>query len=506
MNSTPSVAATAFRDALNVLRDLEFDDPRSTLPLQMERLDFPLHTRERYEIHGEFEFRDDLAKPRPPRKLTTAPTIVQARRDLDENKVSCIELLEDSIAAMNRVKDLGAIVYFDEGVSRSQAKTLDRELAKGQLRGPLHGIPLSVKDIIDVANMQTLGGSLAYQGHPDHDAQSVGILRQAGALLFAKAATHEFALGVTTPQCRNPYDPTRISGGSSGGSAIAVSCGIGLGSLGTDTRASLRVPASLCGVVGFKPSFDAVPTKGIVPLSWTIDHIGPIARTVADAWLILEILMGRDPTDPFPARTGQRKIVLGVLDFALLEADDEVAGPVAAAIRELIGPNYKIENGTGVTKRDFEVANALGLLVSRSEASAFHRGQGTNLDLCIDEVRDQLRAAADIRAVDYLDAQRQRKILGEKVMSAFENFDVLVMPTTPVVAPPHSDYENYLLRLSRNAILWSLMGNPAISIPCGSTASGLPVGLQLVAAPGNEALLARVGIDLERRLGTNVER
>ena len=322
-------------------------------------------------------------------------------------------------------------------------------------------------------------------------------LREAGALILAKVATHEFALGVTTPQCRNPHDPTRIAGGSSGGSAIAVATGIGLGSLGTDTRASLRVPAALCGVVGFKPTYGRVPTGGLVPLSWSVDHIGPIARTVQDAAIMLNVLADEPflADDPF-----LRHGVVGVVPSVLADAHPDVAGACEGALGLLERAGWTIKTLDGPTIEDLALSNDLGLLVTRAEAATFHRSNGTDLDVCIPEVRDQLRAGLSISAADYLDAQRQRRVLTERTLRYFSDCDIIASPTSPIVAPLGSDYERHLLHLSRYTIIWSLMGAPAVSIPCGADAHGLPVALQLAAPPWNEQALVDAGVALEHGL------
>ncbi len=318
-------------------------------------------------------------------------------------------------------------------------------------------------------------------------------------MIVGKAATHEFALGVTTPQCTNPYDPTRIAGGSSGGSAIAVATGIGIGSLGTDTRASLRVPAAFCGVVGFKPTFGRVATGGIVPLSWTLDHLGPITTTVADAAAMLDVLIpGSSVSTGGPPAEG---LVVGVAADICSEADPEVAVAVEASLRGLERIGCRLVTVDIPTPDDLAIANAVGLLISRSEAATFHRSRGRDLSACIPEVRDQLEAGMRVTAVDYLDAQRERARLSARVMAVFDRCDLVVTPSTPVVAPRRSDYERFLMRLSRNTLVWGLIGTPAVSMPCGFTPEGLPVGLQLSARPFAEGALASVGMELEQELG-----
>jgi aspartyl-tRNA(Asn)/glutamyl-tRNA(Gln) amidotransferase subunit A len=431
------------------------------------------------------------------RPLSSGPTLVQAQAQLRSGALSSKELVEAALAAAE-ADTHGAIVALDPDGARAQAAACDAELSTGRPRGPLHGIPITVKDVIDVAGFPTAAGSAIYLEHPTQDAVAVARLREAGAIIMAKAATHEFALGVTTPQCTNPFDPTRIAGGSSGGSAIAIATGIGLGSLGTDTRASLRVPASFCSVVGLKPTWGRVPTLGIVPLSWTLDHIGPIAATVADAAVMLDVLLGVPPTGRSTASA--QGLVVGVATGILQEAEPEVAAVVESSLVALERIGCRLVSVDIPTPDDLAMGNDIGLLISRSEASTFHRSRHHDLSKCIPEVRDQLEAGMTVPAVDYLDAQRERARLTIRSMAVFDQCDVVLTPTTPVVPPGRDEYERFLMRLSRNLLLWGLIGAPAMSMPCGFTDTGLPVGLHLGARPFSEDVLVTLGMHLEREL------
>jgi aspartyl-tRNA(Asn)/glutamyl-tRNA(Gln) amidotransferase subunit A len=243
-----------------------------------------------------------------------------------------------------------------------------------------------------------------------------------------------------------------------------------------------------------------VPAGGIIPLSWSIDHIGPITRNAADAAVMLNVLAGEDFLDAAPV---PRPGTIGVVPEVLEDSDPLVAAACEGALMALEKAGWSIREIEGPTVADLELSNSLGLLVSRSEAAAFHRSIGTDLDLCIPEVRDQLRAGLTITAADYLDAQRQRERLCAATLAQFGNCDIIVSPTSPLVAPLKTDYERYLLRLSRNTIIWSLLGSPAVSLPCGTGEAGLPVGLQLAAAPGREQVLVDAGIALETVLSTH---
>ncbi|HEY4938870.1 MAG TPA: amidase [Actinomycetota bacterium] len=423
-------------------------------------------------------------------------SIAAAAADLRTGATTSGRLVQESLEAVRRGSSLRAVVHLMADEAAAQAAGLDAELAAGHDRGPLHGIPMTVKDIIHVAGAPTRAGSAVYQQVSGVDAEAVSRLRAAGAVIIAKVSTHEFALGVTTPQSRNPHDQTRIPGGSSGGSAIAVSTGMGLASLATDTRASIRVPAAFCGVVGLKPTYGAVPTYGIVPNSWTMDHIGPLTRTVGDAATMLEVLTaGRSRLRAWVGSpVAGLRIGVPMAAFADIEPGVEAGVRAALAAAEALG--CAVTEALRPTAADLDDANAAGMIVSRCEAATFHRSLGADRSQYWEEVADQLQAAAAIPAIDYLDAQRLRADLTEGLLAAFGHHDVLAMPTVPVVAPHVEDFARYLLVLSRNTTLWSLTGFPAISVPCG-TAGGLPFALQLVAPPWREDLLVALGSALE---------
>ncbi len=421
-------------------------------------------------------------------------TIAAAVQRQATGEVTATELVEHALAAADKHgRALGAIVELRAEEALEEAARLDKAAASGAALGPLHGIPITVKDIIHVAGMPTRAGSAAYCVVPALDAVSVARARAAGAIILAKVSTHEFALGVTTPQSANPHDPTRIPGGSSGGSAIAVACGIGLASIGTDTRASIRVPAALCGVVGLKGTFGLVPTEGIVPLSWTMDHVAPIASTVADAAVLLEVMAGQavgSLRTSLP-RSGLR---VGVAPATFEGCEASIAALVRHAIAGL-GTLVELDRPTG---GDLDVANAAGLVVSRCEAAAFHRSLATDRSVYCDEVADQLDGADNVTATDYLDAQRVRAALVADLLAVFSHCDVLCLPTVGITPPLRNDYTRFLTVLSRACVPWSLAGFPAITVPCGNDPAGFPVGLQIVAPPGADALVIAAAAAVEQ--------
>lgn len=394
--------------------------------------------------------------------------------------------------------------------ARREAAALDAETRRGAFRGPLHGIPVAIKDVLHVAGAPTTASSRAMTDVvPDYDAAAVARLRDAGAVLIGKTETHEFALGVTTPQSRNPWDPSRLPGGSSGGSAIAVATGMAVAALGTDTRASIRMLSALSGVVGLKPTFGLVSTWGVVTLSWSMDHVGPMAATVEDVALLLGVLAGHDPRDPgsverppedFTRYLGRRVdgLRVGVPAACLADCDKEVL--------EAFGRAEGILNDLGVVvtsleepdAEELEAANAAGLIVSRCEAAAAHRERlASRKTLYTPDVFEQLDEAHGVPAVDYVQAQRFRREFAERMLRRLGDIDGLVMPTAPVPAPRVEEAERSLTILSRNCVPWSFIGFPALSLPCGRTTAGLPVGLQVVGAPFADGLVLALGSAVE---------
>lgn len=448
-----------------------------------------------------FDFRPPNAAPAGASTKVGAPSLrgplTAAAARLVAGETTSRELVEAALARVaERDGELLAMVEPSPDALVVAAER-DAELRAGRRRGPLHGIPISVKDVIHVAGLTTRAGSDAYRLVPEVEGTGVARLRAAGAVIVGKVSTHEFALGVTNPQSRNPWDVERIPGGSSGGSAISVATGMALGSLGTDTRASIRVPAALSGVVGFKPTYGRIPTDGIVSLAWTMDHLASMALTVDDAATILEVLLADGSLLSGSAVIDA--VVVGVADSGFVDAEPGVAAAAAASIEGLRAKGHSIVDTARPNAKDLALAGAAGLVISRSEAATFHRSLAADRSVYWEEVDEQLGLGSEISAVDYLDAQRARSQLADELLEVFDNCDVLAMPTVPVVAPLTKDFASYLMVLARNAIPWSLVGFPAVSVPCGLS-EGLPVGLQLVAPPGREDLLVAMGREIEEVL------
>ena len=436
-------------------------------------------------------------RERPP--VIAAGGVIAANRALlDAGELKAIDLVGQSLAAIDRRNDeLYAFVEILEVEAREQAAKLDADLAAGRDRGPLHGVPVSVKDLYAVRGGTTRAGSLAYENRDRDDASAVSKLREGGAVIVGKTATHEFAIGVTAPQSRNPHDPSRIAGGSSAGAAIAVATGMGLVALGTDTRGSTRIPAALCGVVGLKPTYGSIALDGVFPLSWTTDHGGVIAKSVADAALTLGVV-----SEAPQALGGQTKPVremrIGIPRAAWTAVEAAVEDSVDAALTAFAASGAELVDVDRPNGDDFDRANLMSLIVSRCEAAVFHRDLGLDRALYSPESRSQLDAADGVSAEDYIAAQRFRAQLQQEMLAVFEPVDALLMPTVPMLAPLREDAAAQSIALTRNVALWSFVGFPAVSVPCAPAASGLPVGLQIVAAPHAEAAMIAVGRAIEQ--------
>ena len=425
--------------------------------------------------------------------------------------ISATTLVEQSLAAIaEHGARTNAFILVDEAGARAAAHAVDDERRRGIDRGPLHGMPISIKDLIDVAGQPTTAASRVRAGHvAQRDAAVVKRLREAGAVLIGKTNLHEFALGTTSEESafgavHNPRDLSRSAGGSSGGSAAAVAVGMGLASIGSDTGGSIRIPAAACGVVGLKPSLGEVPTDGVVPLSATFDHVGPITRSVADAATLWAALAGREirPIEPPPPRD----VTLGALgDYFTAMLESGVRSTFEQAVARLRS------SGVGVVQRTVSETDVIvDTYVNISLAEAAHWHSAT-LDSRAQDyqppVRERLERGRAVSAVSYLRARDMREVLTRAVDSALEGCSALVLPTLPIVAPvlgaaevtmdagPSSTLlvRAAMLRLTQ---LFNVTGHPAISIPI--LTNGLPVGLQLVGRRDRTEDLLAVAMTCER--------
>lgn len=425
------------------------------------------------------------------------PTSIRsAVQRISDRELTPSELLDMSITRMRQVDPLlQAFVAFDEQRARDDAEALTREADAGRLRGPLHGVPIAVKDVIDVAGMPTRAGSRVTDAAPAvTDAVAVQRLRAAGALILGKTRTHEFAHGVTTPPSRNPWDPERIPGGSSGGSAVAVASGQCLAAIGTDTGGSVRVPAALCGVSGLRPARGDVPVDGMLGFSPRLDTCGPIARDALDLKLLFEILSGQACSGPATV-DGVRIGAVGRSEIG--ELSDGVAEAVAEASRELAAAGGKVRTVEVPPFRAWSAPRAAYVLADFLET---HRRAGfypQRRDGYGEEVASYLRQAEHITPTDRGAAVDELERLARGLHNGMTDVDVLVLPTTPIPAPRVADCTFDPHAAGRASVVETLMrlcgpfswcGYAAVTVPCGTAQGGLPVGLQIAGRDGTTVL------------------
>jgi aspartyl-tRNA(Asn)/glutamyl-tRNA(Gln) amidotransferase subunit A len=455
-------------------------------------------------------------------------SIAQIGKLFRTRKLSPVELtrlLLDRIEKLNPVLNAYITVCREsalEQAARSEAELLSKARGKRRDRGPLHGIPISLKDNIYTKDVGTTAGSnILREFVPLRDAPVAAALKKIGAILLGKTNMHEFAYGVTCNNphfgpVRNPWDHQRIAGGSSGGSAAALAAGMCFGSVGTDTGGSIRIPAALCGVVGVKPGLGRVSPQDVIPLAPTLDFVGALARTVEDATLMLEPIFVKGKNErklaPGAKSPRARKPRVGIpKDFFLEVLDVEVRAAFERALKVLVEGGARLKE---IAFPQIKETEAAGTHIALAEATVYHRDAGWYPDRADEygqDVRARLEAGGKVSAVDYLQAREFR----ERCKAAFhesltENgVDAVVSPTTPVAAPRIGEESVWihgtehptralLLRLNRPA---NLLGVPALSVPCGFTKAGLPLGLQLIGDWTDEGLLLDIARDFERKRG-----
>ncbi|MDQ3791376.1 MAG: amidase family protein [Actinomycetota bacterium] len=445
-------------------------------------------------------------------------TVAEASRLIRDGELSPVELTGDvleRIEAIDPRLEAYVSIFHDEALAA--ASRAEEEIAASGARGPLHGIPVAIKDLYDLGGKPTLAGSRVREGHvADADSAVVERLRGAGAVFVGKTVTHEFGTGVTSPPTRNPWDLDRVPGGSSGGSGAAVAADLCLMATGTDTAGSIRIPAAANGVVGLKPTFGRVSRRGIVPLGWSLDHAGPLTKTVLDASLVLNAMAGYDPADPSsvdePVHDLTDGIEGGVAGLRVGVARNWFADHVEAYVEEARREAARVLEGLGASVEEVEVphlerrAMKIHSVILSAEASAYHQptlrsspelyGRGT---------RAFLEAGQLVAAATYLNAQRARELVRQGFRQASSACDVILAPALPATAGEfgarkvrvnemEEDVTSAYIRLSIPA---NLSGLPALSLPCGFQA-GLPLGLQILGRPFDERTVLRVGHAYER--------
>ena len=441
----------------------------------------------------------------------TSRTISELRAGIDSGDLDPVDLVRSALAQISHVEDeiqAFAAVFADEALAVAQQQ---REPAT--LPGPLWGIPVVVKDIYDVGGYRTGNGSL---GAPEHlaaqDSEAVRRLRAAGAIILGKATTHEYAYGVNTPPTRNPWSLDRIPGGSSGGTGAAIAARVTTAGLGTDTGGSIRIPAALCGVTGHKPTFGLASRSGVSALSSTLDHTGPLGRTVDDAVALLEVIAGHDPGDPYSSTgpvpdfraefdRGLAGVTIGVAEKYFCDRlTPDVAATFEDALRTLESAGATIRQ---VEFADVELCPQVVDVVCGVEAAAWHAVQtGTNPEKFGADVQVALRIGATYTGVDYLAARRARAAVIAGMDALFASgADLLVSPTIAMTAPPYGATEvdlggrtvPILAGINALTVPANVTGMPALTVPAGFGSDGLPIGLQLMGRPGADATVLGAG-------------
>jgi aspartyl-tRNA(Asn)/glutamyl-tRNA(Gln) amidotransferase subunit A len=458
-------------------------------------------------------------------------TITSLAQALQSGEVTAEAIVDTCLSRIaERGTSINAFITVLADEAREAARAVDQEIAGGRYRGPLHGVPISIKDLFDVRGTTTTAASRVRQNHrAEADSVAVARLRDAGAVIVGKTNLHEFALGTTNEDSafgpvHHPLDPNRTPGGSSGGSAASVLDGMAYASLGSDTGGSIRIPAAFCGLVGLKPSFGDVPVTGSVPLSSTLDHVGPICRSVADARLLYAVLRPAEaePYDRVTLRSahagpynngGIAGIRIGVMrDYFTTLLDPQVASAFDGACDRLRDEGAILEDVTIPHAGDIA---PIYLHIALSEAAAFHaKTLESRADDYTPNVRLRLEMGRYILAEDYVRARHGRDVLRHEVDVALRGRRTLLLPTVPVpatrlgattvrVGSSDEPVRNITLRLTQ---LFNITGHPAITVPCGKTIEGLPIGAQLVGVAGDTWGLLDTAEVLEPYFGPGTSR
>ena len=427
-------------------------------------------------------------------------TIEEAAAKLRAREVSAVELAEESLRRTREAQPrLNAFITITEDLALNQARRADAELARGVDRGPLHGIPYALKDLFATRGIRTTCGSKIFADRiPDHDSEVFRALTEAGAVLMGKTGMHEFAYGITNDNphfgpIRNPHDTTRIPGGSSGGSGVAVAADLVFFAMGTDTGGSIRIPASYCGCVGLKPTYGLVSRSGVFPLGLSLDHVGPLTRTVRDAALVMNVIAASHPGTP---QAGRR---IGVPENFF---NDGLAPEVAAAYEQTLRTAESIGfRLVPITVADPAEINAIGRIILLCEAAAVLKPWLDRRDDFGADVLALLDQGLLVSATDYIDARRLRRLYRKRWAELWDRVDVVLTPTTPIQAPPIGSGkvgdEDVRLISTRFVRPFNVLGIPALSVPLRT--SSLPVGIQVIGQPFQEGAIFEIAELLEHR-------
>ena len=424
---------------------------------------------------------------------------------------SAVEVTEAYLERIDKYNPtLNAYLKVFESKSLEAAKKADKEIAAGRVRGALHGVPIAIKDIIDIAgHTTTAGGVLLPDDAEEEDAEVVARLRDAGAVLLGKLNLHEYAWGGTTDnphygRCFNPWKKGYSPGGSSGGSGAAVAADLCAAALGTDTLGSVRIPSSYCGCVGIKPTAGRVSNRGVYPLSWSLDNVGPLAGRVQDAVAVLNVLAGHDPLDHYSANRAYQPVTLGAqpdlkgvrIGIPLPWVTGGVDSPEEQAVLDAFSTAVDTLVELGCERVELDVpelaeAGQVALRITLADAAAIHKDHlKENPNKIGADVRRLLEVGANLSSTDIAEAFHAVKRIRHRVDAVMEHVECLLTPTTP--APAHAFDSNRAAGVAKFTGAYNVLGYPAVSLPCGFTDDGLPIGLMIAAAPFEEMKALRV--------------
>ena len=450
--------------------------------------------------------------------------LTAASQAVEKKAVSPVELAQACLARIEKLNPvLNAFIRVTAESALEQARTAEAEIGRGEWKGPLHGIPLAVKDLVETAGVRTTAASAVLEHYvPSEDAEVVRRLRQAGAVLLGKLNLHEFAYGGSGVighfgPARNPWNPAHITAGSSSGSAAAVAGGLCYGAIGTDTAGSIRLPAACCGIVGLKPTYGLVSTRGVIPLSWSLDHVGPMARSTLDTAVILQTIAHYDPNDfycqkfppvDYPSAIEEKcsGLCLAAPDDFWKEIDDDIEPLARAALDKLVQMTAGIHQ--------IRLSTEVDRTVVRCEPYVYHqRYLPAHEHQYNPETLQRIRSGADVSAAQYVDAYREQLRRRREIFETFDKVDLIITPTTPAVTPTFAELaaapdqlRRKELWMLRNTRPFNVLGLPAISIPCGFAKSGLPVGLQIIGPPAGEGKVLAMAHAYEKETGWHKKR
>jgi aspartyl-tRNA(Asn)/glutamyl-tRNA(Gln) amidotransferase subunit A len=449
--------------------------------------------------------------------MNALTTIAELSRRVRRREVSPVEITQECLRRTEELNPrLNAFITVMTKSALAEARAAEEEISRGHWQGPLHGIPVALKDLIDTAGVRTTSASALHQDRvPTEDAEVVRKLREAGAVIVGKNNLHEFAYGGSSlishfGDVHNPWDVNRIAGGSSGGSAASVPAGMACAAIGTDTAGSIREPAALCGCVGIKPTYGRVSSRGVIPLSTSLDHVGPLSSCVEDVAIVLQAIAGYDPGDITSAevavtdyvsilKEGAKGLRVGVpRAYFFDDLDPEVASAMAHALTGIatLGAHIKEVRLDVPTDRTLQAA----------EAYAYHAEDvAKHAELYQLETVRRIRTGEKVTAAEYVHKRRELEVARRNIRAVFAEVDLLVTPTTPLPAPTIAELRANAealrpaeLKLLRNTRPFNMWGLPAISVPCGFTQGGLPIGLQIAGPHWREDLVLRLAYAYEQ--------